>query len=101
MILLENSLSGVERIVVRGAAKWERLVFLDPLPMDGEDTFGDIELRNGKPTLVFPGTADESSLRSGAVVKEVVLQNLGDSVATISGVFLSPSVLCASGLPLI
>ena len=90
VILLENSLTGVERVALRGPTKWESLIFLDPAPLDDEDAFGDIEMRNGRSTLVFPGTADRSSGSPESVLKEVVLHNSGDSEAIISRVYLSP-----------
>lgn len=95
MIFLENSLTGLERVVIRGKTQWESIVFLDPPPKNGLDEFGDIELRNGHYTLVFPGTAEISSagkrsrVSPQSVVKEVVVHNNGDVPVSFANMFLS------------
>ena len=86
VLFLENSFSGLERIVLRGKALWEKIVFIDPFP----DHFGDIELRNGHATLVFPGKAESFQKSTPLpVVKEVVVQNDGDTAVKIARVYLS------------
>ena len=103
MVFLENSLTGLERIVLRGKGMWEQLHFLDPIPEEGADAFGDIEFRNGRPTLLFSGTSERivdvprsnfawwrrSSLPASTVVKEVVVHNSGDVQVAISHVYFS------------
>jgi len=81
LLFLENSLTGLERVVLRGKALWEKVVFLDPNP----DGFGDIEQRNGRSTLVFPGTPERSPDESPLpVLREVVVHNDGDVAVTIA-----------------
>ena len=77
-ILLENSLTGLERVLMRGRGMWSEVSFLSP---DGE--FGDLEHRNGFATLVFPHRSPS------LVVKEVVLWNTGDLDLVFSSVFLT------------
>jgi len=96
MIFLENSLTGLERVILRGKAQWESVVFLEAPAEEGLDEFGDIELRSGRYTLVFPGTATTtedsgsfSRTSSHSVVKEVVLHNNGDVPVAFSTIFLS------------
>lgn len=103
VVFLENTLTGLEKIVLRGKSVWDRVYFVDPPPRDGQDAFGDIELRNGRPTLLFSGTsvasinsARDSLAGAGphqqSVVKEVVLQNDGDAPVEIAAVYLSSVV---------
>ena len=67
---------------------WERVVFLDPNTGDG---FGDIALRYGHSTLVFPGLIEESLTKpSQPTLKEVVVHNEGDIAVTIARGYLSP-----------
>jgi hypothetical protein len=86
MILLENSLTGLERVSLRGKGLWERVYFLDPPPEEGSDAFGDIEFRNGLPTLVFAGT---STTHPRSVVKEVLFHNGGDVAVEIAYVYFT------------
>jgi hypothetical protein len=86
MILLENSLTGLERVSLRGKGLWERVYFLDPPPGEGADAFGDIEFRNGLPTLVFAGT---STTYPRSVVKEVLFHNGGDVAVDIAHVYFT------------
>jgi hypothetical protein len=86
MILLENSLTGLERVSLRGKGLWERVYFLDPPPGEGSDAFGDIEFRNGLPTLVFAGT---STTYPRSVVKEVLFHNGGDVAVDIAHVYFT------------
>ena len=86
LLFLENSLTGLERVVLRGKALWEKVVFLDPNP----DGFGDIEQRNGRSTLVFPGTRERTPNESPLpVLREVVVHNDGDVAVTIARGYLT------------
>lgn len=86
VMFLENSFSGLERIVLRGKALWEKVVFLDPVP----GSFGDIELRNGQSTLVFPGIAERFDKSAALpVLKEVLVHNDGDIAVTVSRGYFS------------
>ncbi|CAB9521372.1 expressed unknown protein [Seminavis robusta] len=99
MIFLENSLTGLERISLRGKALWERLVFLDPPPADTHlgDEFGDVELRYGHSALIFSGSKSTGEATShqlgptvpGSVIKEVVVHNPGDTTMDFESVYLS------------
>ncbi|KAL3921670.1 MAG: hypothetical protein SGILL_002627 [Bacillariaceae sp.] len=96
-LYLENSLTGLERINLRGRATWDRVAFMDPThDSNGGDAFGDIEIRNGRPTLLFfdPGPPQEKSAAArapfrGPVVKETLIHNLGDRTVQIMSVGLS------------
>lgn len=84
-VFLENSLTGLERITLRGKALMEKVVFVDPTDME----FGNIELRYGHSALVFPGTA---AATSDAVIRHVLVQNDGDTQVTVTrGYFLPVS----------
>ncbi len=61
MLFLENSLTGLERIILRGSGLWSKATFVDPEPTFGADSFGNIEYRNGRPALMFSGTAEMRS----------------------------------------
>ena len=99
MIYLENSLTGIEKVGLRGKSVWDHLYFVDPPPKQGEDAFGDIEFRDGMPTLLFSGTSNsgikfksKSSLfgkkiQRVSVTKEVVLHNGGDADSEVAGVY--------------
>ena len=83
IVFLENSLTGLERVVIRGAGLWERVVFTDPEPKAGRDAFGDVEYRFGRSTLIFPGSAVNErhgviGSTSHAVIKEFSVFNDGD-----------------------
>ena len=100
IVFLENSLTGLERIVVRGAGLWERVVFTDPEPMAGRDTFGDVEYRFGRSTLVFPGSGTmESYGKFGTsfnpVIKEFSVFNTGDVEIEFNHIFFT----AAANLP--
>ena len=92
LVFLENSLTGLERLVVRGQGTWESVVFLDPAPSKASP-FGDLEYRFGRSTLVFPGsTVCDSSRRTsavGPVRKEVVVHNDGDIPVDFGRVYFS------------
>jgi len=100
VVYLENSLTGIEKIGLRGKSAWNHLYFIDPPPEEGKDAFGDIEFRDGMPTLIFSGTSN-TVMNSGtkhsifgkstqylSVVKEVVLHNGGDATSEIAAVSL-------------
>jgi len=105
MVYLENSLSGLERILLRGRALWEKVIFIDPPPAHHyADDFGDIEMRHGRQTLVFPGSKDMTEpdpmarplpekTVSGSVIKEVLLVNDGDTTVTYDGIYMSDSTI--------
>lgn len=82
-VFIENSLTGLERVTLRGKALLEKVVFVDP--SDAE--FGNIELRYGHSTLVFPGTARDTSV---AITKQILVQNDGDTHVTITGGYFLP-----------
>lgn len=94
MVFLENSLTGLERVVLRGKGMWESIVFLDPIGSDSVDAFGDLELRNGHVTLMFPGSCvsnQYSGTSPHAVTKGVIVQNDGDLDVVFSRVFFTDS----------
>ena len=105
MVYLENSLTGLERISLRGKALWEHVIFIDPPPLDPmfDEDYGDIELRNGRSTLLFSGSKDVRGTRDprrsylpepsvpGSVIKEVLVYNQGDTTVDFAGVYLSDS----------
>jgi hypothetical protein len=104
-LYLENSLTGLERVNLRGKAAWDQVVFRDPIPTDGGDAFGDIETRNGRSTLMFPGSgaAQEDELTTGTpfhgpIVKEAVLHNSGDSFVQIMSVGLTEACHDSNGV---
>lgn len=94
MVFLENSLTGLERVVVRGVGLWERVVFTDPAPMPGRDAFGDVEYRFGRSTLVFPGSGVKESYglfgyTSHPVIKEFLIFNDGDIEIEFKSIFFT------------
>lgn len=101
VLYLENSLTGIEEVGLRGKSVWDHLVFVDPPPKEGKDAFGDIEFRDGMPTLIFSGTSNTvidsvtkhslfgKNTEHLSVVKEVVLHNAGDATSKIAAVYLS------------
>jgi hypothetical protein len=91
VVYLENSLTGLESVVLTGKSRWARLIFLDPAEA-GNDAYGDIEILDGKETFVFSGVGsngDRASRGPLPVSKEVLLHNEGDEEAHIARVFLS------------
>ena len=88
-IYIENSLTGFEKLKVRGSGGRENLVILDRHP--GQE--GDLEFRFGKPTLVFPGTYDKRDTENGIgpVVRSVRLVNQGDIAVHINHVYMTSS----------
>jgi hypothetical protein len=104
LVFLENSLSGIERIVLTGKSMWTKLEFVDPDPMPDEDDSGDIIFRHGKPSLMFPGTALITEGYPRPVVKQLFLHNFGDSTVKLTKMsiiheelFSSNSYLCSAG----
>eukprot|EP00934_Nitzschia_sp_Nitz4_P004998 Nitzschia sp. Nitz4//scaffold14_size191712//27450//35452//NITZ4_001702-RA/size191712-snap-gene-0.126-mRNA-1//1//CDS//3329536864//4988//frame0 len=92
MLFLENSLTGVERVVVKGRGMWEHLYFQDPPPRAGFDTYGDIELRNGRSTLIFSGSgtrATDGFRKIVPTVKHVLLRNGGDVAVAVKSIYLT------------
>lgn len=89
-IYIENSLTGLEKLIVRGSGGRENLAILDGHP--GQE--GDLEFRFGKPTLVFPGFSDERDTENEngvPVVKSVRLVNQGDIAVHINNVYMTSS----------
>ncbi|GAX27345.1 hypothetical protein FisN_23Lh080 [Fistulifera solaris] len=104
LVFLENSLSGIERIVLTGKSMWTKLEFVDPDPMPNEDDFGDIVFRHGKPSLMFSGSASVTEGYPRPVVKHLFLHNFGDLPVNLTKMsiihdelFSSHSVLCSTG----
>ena len=94
IVFLENSLTGLERVVVRGAGLWERVVFTDSKPVTGSDSFGDVEYRFGRSTLVFQGSGTmESYGKFGTsfnpVIKEFSVFNIGDVEIEFNHIFFT------------
>jgi len=94
LIFLENSLTGLERVVLRGQGLWERVEFRDAESDDGSD-YGDIEYRHGHSTLVFPGTGELENIGGAAksVVKRVVVHNSGDIRADFGKIYFSDAAI--------
>ena len=87
MVFLENSLTGLERIELRGKGQVERLYFLDSPSKDGT---GDIELRSGRSMLVFSGNGQSVGNKDILpVTKEVLLHNGGDVALVVRSVYFS------------
>ena len=78
VIHIENSLTGFESVHIEGKGGVEKLAFADVGP-----TGGDVELRYGKPSLVFPGPIKEST---GFDVRSVVVANVGDTAILVTNV---------------
>jgi hypothetical protein len=89
LLFLENSLTGLERVVLRGKALWEKIVILDP----NLDEMGSIENRNGIQTLIFDGSSQGPSIYPLAEVREIAIQNDGDVPVHIAEPFFSRSRL--------
>mmetsp|Transcript_34824 Transcript_34824/g.51040 ORF Transcript_34824/g.51040 Transcript_34824/m.51040 type:complete len:1874 (+) Transcript_34824:600-6221(+) len=86
-VYIENSLSGLEAVKFRGRGLWEKVVFLDDENPSGTSSGGDVEVRYGRPTLMFSGSA--ASRFSHGVVKSVVVANIGDVPADFDNVYLT------------
>ncbi|GKY95704.1 hypothetical protein MPSEU_000531200 [Mayamaea pseudoterrestris] len=85
MVLLENSLTGLERVKLQGEALWQKIVFLDPVKPDDSQSFGDIELRDGSVALIFSGVGVDAR----PDIKEVVVANKGNTNASITSIFFT------------
>jgi hypothetical protein len=83
-IFLENSLTGMEKIQVKGSGGWEKVIFLETndIGIDG----GSIETRFNKPALMFTQIKNEPHRTS---VKDVLVANLGDTTVKFDGLRLS------------
>jgi hypothetical protein len=95
IMFLENSLTGLERVKLQGKTQWEKIEFAD-VADDQSDSFGDIELRNGRTTLLFPGTGSSAASddRAGLLkptVKEFLVINSGDADVAFKQVFFAHS----------
>ena len=92
-VYLENSLTGLEQVILHGKALWESVEFLD----SPDDSFSDIEIRNGIPSLLFPGTLLPPFPTSLVVLKEFVLNNNGDVPLLFRMAYLSDSITPQEG----
>ena len=90
LVLLENSLTGLERVILKGKGQVVRLDFVEPTTTDDSEVFGSIELRLGRRTLLFSGTMGNDA-DAPLAVKEAVLLNSGDVPVRIVAVSLSES----------
>jgi len=81
VIHIENSMTGFESVHIEGKGGIEKIAFAD-VGASG----GDVELRYGKPSLVFPGPIKDSS---GFDVRSVVVANVGDTTIQVTNVYLS------------
>jgi hypothetical protein len=88
MLFLENSLTGLERVQLRGEALWEKIAFLDLTPVNSVDDFGDLEMRYGRSTLMFEGTSRKATAAQSNV-KGFVIRNDGDTAASFENIFFS------------
>ncbi|KAL7565342.1 hypothetical protein ACA910_014621 [Epithemia clementina (nom. ined.)] len=91
-LFLENSLTGLEKVLLRGTAVWERVVIQDVPVQDGIESFSDIEMRNGRDALIFPGTSEFRLYGSPAVVKHLMAKNDGDVAVTFLPPFLTSTM---------
>eukprot|EP00978_Attheya_sp_CCMP212_P018009 scaffold48735_cov59-Attheya_sp.AAC.1 len=98
-IFLENSLTGFERLVLRGEGLIEKVAFLDS---GLADSTGDLESRYGQSALMFSGSGSEYSYDSPyswlsfldvapsqPELKSVIVHNDGDVAVDFSDVYLS------------
>ena len=77
VVFLENSVSGLERVVLRGKGQVEKIDFIDAEPTP-DLPFGSIEQRNGQTTVIFPGTSVRLQNGPAPVVREAIVVNSGD-----------------------
>ena len=91
-LFLENSLTGLEKVLLRGHAVWERVVLQDVPLHEGLDRFSDMEMRNGRDALIFPGTSEFRLYGSPAVVKQLMVRNEGDIPVAFSPPFLTSTM---------
>ena len=83
-VWLENSLTGLERIQLRGSGGLEKIVFLET--NDIGVIGGSIETRFNKPTLMFKRMAAEPY---GPLLRNVLVANLGEIPVKVDGFHLS------------
>lgn len=83
-VWLENSLTGLERIQLKGSGGLEKIVFLET--NDRGEIGGSIETRFNKPTLMFKRMATE---KHGPLLRNVLVANLGDVPVKVDGFRLS------------
>lgn len=87
LVLLENTLTGLERIELRGMGQIEDLHFTDTLADDGSS---DIEMRNGRPTLILSQRVNEVPSSQVLYAKrEILLFNGGDVSVVIRSIYFS------------
>lgn len=83
-VVIENSLTGAEKVKVQGHGAYEKVTFFHE----------DIEQRIGRPTLLFSGTSTLSSKGEPLPVeKHVTLANIGDLPVEIEKVYIGTSEL--------
>ena len=82
---LENSLTGLESITVRGTGGQEKVVFLDNDEESGTLS-QKIETRFGQPSLLFSGSRGANGLPE---LRSVVVANVGDTAVTFDNVYMS------------
>ncbi|KAG7360129.1 hypothetical protein IV203_035228 [Nitzschia inconspicua] len=99
LIYLENSMTGLEYVVLQGRSLSERVIFVDSLSPGEKDVFATIENHHGKPTLSFASKSDLTTApgQRTAIVKEVILHNDGDTVIEVAFVGIEGQVVGGSG----
>jgi hypothetical protein len=81
-LFLENSLTGLESIKIRGTGGWKKIAFLD---IENSGILGgDLEMRNAKPTLMFSDHGGSQTL-----IKSIRVVNLGDTNVSVERVHLN------------
>lgn len=90
-VFLENSLTGLERVFLKGRSLREEIVFDDVQARDS-DAFSDVELRNGFSALLF----NDESHRGFSVKKKLYIRNDGDVTTSFRGVRVSNGKLPSS-----
>ena len=78
MVLFENSLSELERVILPAKGMWESIIFLYPIGSDSVDAFGDLELRNVRTTLVSDGSCISSQYSGASPHPVTSYRNDGD-----------------------
>jgi len=73
-IFLQNSLTGLERVIIKGIGGLEKISFLHE----------DVEQRIGRPTLVFTGNNE-------SMKKDLSLTNFGDIAVEIRNIYIATS----------
>lgn len=85
-LALENSMTGLEILNLRGRGTIEKLEFFDS--EDNHGRGGDIEMRFGKSAMIFNSVHRDEY---GRGVKTVFIANLGDTTINIKDIYLAPS----------